>query len=513
MNGAEALISTLVDAGVDTCFTNPGTTEMHLVAALAGEPRMKSCLCLFEGVATGAADGYARMARRPAATLLHLGPGLANGLANLHNARKAATPVFNIVGEHATWHRELGAPLAADIEGLAAPVSRWVGTADAASDVSGLARQALALIGDGQGGVATLVVANDAAWNETNAVEPEAQACAAAAPDLPDLQTAAEALKAGRSSLLLLGGTFITRKAAELAHSIRRKTGCRVMAEAAVARMQRGGGTPMIELLPFHVDAATKSLSDVETAVLAGARDPIAFFAYPGRDSRLLPDGTNVLAAGTAEHDLEAVLEDLDARLGGRTTVVEPDGGLRETPSGPLDLKSLAAAIAVTLPDNAIIVDESITSGAHIYSMTAAAASHDWIKNRGGSIGYSMPVSVGCAVACPDRRVVCLVGDGSAGYTLQALWTMARYGLDITVVVLANRSYRILQNEMSKIGAGEPGPAALELMTIDHPRMDWCRLAEGQGVRARSAATAQDLAAELSASYRTEGPTLIEASL
>ena len=514
VNGADALVSSLVRAGVDTCFANPGTTEMHLVAALGREPSMSTYLCLFEGVATGAADGYARMARRPASTLLHLGPGLANGLANLHNARKAATPVFNIVGEHASHHRELDAPLSCDIEGLAGPVSRWVRTAGSADEVASLAAEALAVISDSRGGVATLMVPNDAAWDEASAPRLQTVAEPADLPRLGDPAEAARALKRSDDAMLLLGSPFITRRAAELADAIGRATGCRVMTEAANARMARGGGAPLLKRLPFHVDPATESLRGVTTAVLAGAREPVAFFAYPGRASRLLPESCAIVTLAEPGADLEAVLETLAEAVGAEAVQHEPHPhSTPALPDGPLTPEGLAAAVTATLPEDTIVVDESVTSGVHLYPMTAAAPAHDWINNRGGSIGYSMPVGIGAAVACPDRRVLCVTGDGSAFYTLQSLWTMARYRLDVTVVILANNAYRILNNEMSKIGAGAPGNSVLPLIDLADPAADWTAIAKGQGVEAARAATAAELAEMLAQSYRRPGPMLIMASL
>jgi len=512
-NGADSLAQTLADLGIDTCFANPGTTEMHLLAAFGREQRITSHLCLFEGVATGAADGFARMAGRPAVTLLHLGPGLANGMANLHNARKAATPLLNVVGEHAGYHTSFDAPLTADIEGMARPVSDWVATAGSAEDLPRLAAEMVAFARGPEGRVATLAVPNDAAWTALPE-DPEAAAPAALplpAPTVEALTAAAAALKPGAA--LILGAAHITARAARLATAIAATTGCEVLTEAAVARMTRGGGVPALRRIPFHVDAATEALAHVTTAVLAGARDPVAFFAYPGRPSRLLPEAAEVLTLSPPLADLDAVLETLAAALG---VMVAEDIAPPLPPrpqAGPITPESLAGVVANALPAHAIVVDESITSGAHLFPACAGAGPHDWINNRGGSIGYSMPVAVGAAVACPDRKVICLTGDGSAFYTLQALWTMARSRLDVTVIVLANRRYNILANETSKIGAGAPGPATMPLMSLEDPAPDWVKLAEGHGVAAERVGDAAALDAALRAALAAPGPRLIEAML
>jgi acetolactate synthase-1/2/3 large subunit len=509
-NGADTLAQTLADLGVDTCFANPGTTEMHLLAALGREERISLHLCLFEGVATGAADGYGRMKRRPALSLLHLGPGLANGMANLHNARKAATPVLTLVGEHASYHAQLGAPLTADIDGMARTVSDWVATPRNAGEMAALAARMVAAT-QGSERVATLIVPNDAAWDNDDTLAP---VCEAAEPDVPadaDIAAAAAALRPG--SALLLGAPFLSARMAALATAIGTSTGCTFLAEAAVARMERGRGVAPLNRIPFHVDFATEALKSLHTAVLVGAGDPVAFFAYPDRPSRLLPPECRVLPLAGPLADVEDVLERLAAAVG----AVPGPVALRDLPPAPeavpITPQTLATAVAQALPEGAIVVDESITSGGPLFGLCADAAPHDWINNRGGSIGYSMPVAVGCAAACPDRPVLCLTGDGSAMYTLQALWTMARARMNVTVVVLANRRYNILANETSKIGAGEPVSSTMPLLSLEDPAPDWVRLAEGLGVTAARCDTAAQLTGALRRALASAGPHLIEAVL
>lgn len=506
-NGADLVVRTLVQNGVRLCFANPGTTEMHMLAALGRTEGMELSLCLFEGVATGAADGYARMTGSPAAVLLHLGPGFANGMANLHNARKAETPVFNIVGEHATYHLAHDAPLNADIEGMARTVSAAVATPQA-PDEAGQATADL-LSRTANGGVATLVVPNDVAWLETDCPPVEAQLLARASHDADQLEAAVRALTAPGGALFI-GAAKVTRRMAFLADAIARKTGALVLGEAAVARMERGGGTPMMARIPFHVDPATAALKDVTTAVLCGAREPVAFFAYPGRPSKLLPEGASLLPLCAPGADTEAALEALAEALGAEVQDYVQTPVAQAAPDAPIDAEVLGRCVANALPEGAIVVDESITNGGQMFPMCAEAPAHDWINNRGGSIGYSMPVALGASTACPDRPVLCVTGDGSAFYTLQTLWTLARDKRDVTVLILANRSYRILANETSKIGAGAATEETTPLMSLEDPAPDWVKLAEGQGVSACSVGTAAELSAALDAALTVPGPRLIE---
>ena len=509
-NGADLVVQTLAENGVRMCFANPGTTEMHMLAALGREPRMDLSLCLFEGVATGAADGYARMTGTPAAVLLHLGPGFANGMANLHNARKAETPVFNIVGEHATYHLTYDAPLTADIAGMAHTVSAAVATPETPEAAAGATAHLLAETS--HGGVATLIVPNDVAWAETDAETVAAIHTPRPGFDADLLADAAARLRAPGAALIV-GAPCITRRMAELATAIEASTGAMVRAEAAVARMERGGGTPPMTRVPFHVDFATEALKDIRTAVLVGAREPVAFFAYPGRPSRLLSEGAECLPLCAPGADAEAALEALADLLGARVAGHTQTPATPAEPDAAINAEVLGRSVAHALPEGAIVVDESITNGLSLFPMCGEGPAHDWLNNRGGSIGYSLPVALGAATACPDRPVFCITGDGSAFYTLQALWTMARDARDVTVMILANRSYKILANETAKIGAGEATEATGPLMSLEDPAPDWVKLSEGQGVPARRAGTAAELSEALTWAQGEAGPHLIEVTM
>ncbi len=512
MNGAESLVRTLVAGGVEICFTNPGTSEMHFVAALDKVPGMRCILGLFEGVVTGAADGYYRMAEKPASTLLHLGPGLANGLANLHNARKAGSGIVNIVGEHATYHIAHDAPLTSDIEGVARPMSDWVKTSPSATQVAADGALAIQAARTPPGQVATLILPADTAWNpadgvaETPAAEPRAKVSEAA------VKAAAVALTSGEAGMLVLGGVAVRERALALAGRIAAKTGCRLITEGSNARLERGAGRVEVNRIPYVVERALGVLGEVRQMVLVGAKAPVAFFAYPEKPSVLTPEACEITELAGVEADIEAALEALAAELGAldQAPVGVVESRRPELPTGPITPDSIAAVLGALLPEGAIVVDESVTTGREFFPETRGAPPHDWLNNKGGSIGYGTPVATGAAVACPDRKVIALEGDGSAMYTLQSLWTMAREGLDVTVLVFANRTYNILRGELTNVGVQNPGPRAVDMLSIDRPDLDWVLMARGMGVEAERVADAEALARAFRAGLASEGPYLIE---
>jgi acetolactate synthase-1/2/3 large subunit len=521
VNGAQALLRSLLASGVDTCFANPGTSEMHFVAALDAVPRMRAVLTLFEGVATGAADGYARMADRPAATLLHLGPGLGNGLANLHNARRAGTPVVNVVGDHATTHAGYDAPLQSDIAAIAGAVSGWVRHGARTTEIGADAAAAVAAARAGQ--VATLVLPADVSWDEGGEPVTEPLPVAPRTPVAPDaLRAAADALGSGEPCVLLVGGDATRAAGLAAADRIAAATGARVLAETFPTRLERGAGVPPVGRLAYQVDAAVQQLAGTRHLVLAGARSPVAFFAYPGKPSDLVPPGCEVhplaaregsLAAGSAT----AALEEL-ADLLAPSAVPRTAPALRpELPTGALTASSAAAVVGALLPEGAIVVDESVTSGLGLPAATAGAPRHDWLTLTGGSIGYGLPAATGAAVACPDRPVWCLQADGSAMYTISALWTHAREGLDVTTVIYHNSAYAILRMELQQVGAagaaGAGGARARALLDLGGPELDFVALARGMGVPGERATTAEELAGALRRAAAEPGPHLVEAVL
>src|SRR4030081_1980606 len=513
MNGAESLVRTLVAGGVDVCFANPGTSEMHFVAALDRVEGMRCVLGLFEGVVTGAADGYFRMKGTPASTLLHLGPGLANGLANLHNAKKANSGIVNIVGQHATYHIEYNAPLTSDIEGLARPMSAWVRTSPDAKSVAADGAAAIAAAKSAPPQIATLILPADTAWNEADGIAQVPADSQRASYSSQAVENAAKVLR-GAQTLLLMTGNALTEQGLALAAQIAGKTGCKVMGQTYNPRMARGRGRFSIDRTPYVIEQALPILKDFRHIVLVEANDPVAFFAYPNKPSMLKPDGCEVHRMTSGGENSVAALEALASALGARPADAKPQALVElAKPTGALTHASIAQAIAMAIPENAIVVDESITTGRGFFPPTAAAAPHDWLQNMGGSIGFSTPVATGAAGACPDRKVICLVGDGSAMYTLQSLWTQAREGLNVTTIVFANRIYQILRGEFDGVGAGEPGQRALDMLKIDRPSIDWVSLAKGMGVPGRAVSNADDFNKALAEAIAEQGPRLIEVQM
>ncbi len=516
MNGAETLVKTFLAHGVDTCFANPGTSEMHFVAALDREKAMRCVLGLFEGVVTGAADGYYRMIERPAATLLHLGPGLGNGIANLHNARKAQSGIVNVVGEHVTTHLRFDPPLAADIEGLARPVSAWVRTASDAASIAPLASAAIAAASGPPPGIATLILPGDAAWGATDYASPTAPATAprrnAVSSDAID--KAARLLRSGEPTLVILGGPALKGQALDAAGAIAGKTSCRIAAQFFSARIERGAGRVPLERIPYAVDQALTMLKPFHHIITIGTGEPIAFFAYPNKPSLLKPEGCDVLELCGIGDDYRQALSDLADAVGAKPADrIVQQAAEKRRPSGTLNAENLAEALLATMPEGCILVDESVTTGRESFGVTAGAAPHDTLQNMGGSIGWGTPVSTGAAIACPDRPVLCVVGDGSAMYTLQSLWTQVREGLRVTTIVCANRSYQILKNEFKAVGAGVPGSNALSMLDIDNPTLDFVALAKGMGMSAVKVGTAEDLCRAIERGLAESGPYLIEAQL
>jgi acetolactate synthase I/II/III large subunit len=510
MNGAESLVHSLLKSGVDTCFSNPGTSEMHFVAALDRVPGMKCVLGLFEGVVTGAADGYARVTGKPAATLLHCGPGLANGLANLHNARRASTPIVNIVGDHATYHRPLDAPLTADTEGWARGVSGWVRTA---MDVKTVGRDAAAAVQAANiapGQIATLILPSDTSWNEGGIP-------AEALPRVPTPLASPNAIeecvnilrRGGSGIVLLLGGEALSATGLDLAHRIAAATGCRLMAQGSNAKIARGQGRASLDRVPYVVEVAIKAMAGTKQLLLCGARKPVTFFAYPNKPQSSIPEDAEIHILARPEQDLiEALTRLADALHAPK--VAAPDNGPRhEIGRGALTPESVASTVGALMPDGAIIADESVTYGRGFFPNTKAAAHHDWMNVTGGAIGGGMPMATGAAIAAPDRRVINLQADGSAMYTVQSLWTQAREKLDVTTVLLSNRKYQILIGELANVGAN-PGRTALDMLDLGNPNLDWTKLANGMGVEAASTDSCDVFADLLAGSLKRKGPFLIE---
>ena len=514
MNGAESLVQTLLNGGVGVSFTNPGTSEMHFVAALDGALDMRCVLCLFEGVATGAADGYARMRDQPAATLLHLGPGLANGLANIHNAKRANSPMVNIIGDHATYHLHYDAPLTADIETTAKPYSHWIKRALDSNTVAADGAAAIQAANSAPGRIATLILPGDTAWNPAQG--PASVAARKAAAPIPGerIEGIARILRSGEPCVLFLGNKALHEQCLALAGRICTATGAEMLTQTSNARLQRGAGRTPIERTPYPVPQALERLARFRHAILLGAKEPVAFFAYPDKPSRMLPEDCQVHRLAGPENDLTQVLSDLAVALGAEKTPtpvfsLDPPA----VPQGVLTSTNLALCVAALLPENAIVADESVSAGRAFFQYIREVPAHDWIQITGGAIGSGPPLATGAAVACPDRWVINLQADGSAMYTLQALWTQAREQLKVITVILANNAYAILQGEMRNVGVGELGPKAKAMLELTSPELDWPSLARGMGVAAGRAETCEDFSRLFQKALAGEGPFLIEARI
>jgi acetolactate synthase-1/2/3 large subunit len=519
VTGAQSLIRTLVNSKVDVCFANPGTSEMHFVAALDAVPEMRAVLALFEGVVTGAADGYGRMTGRPAATLLHLGPGLGNGIANLHNARRARTPIVNIVGEHATYHQRFDAPLQSDIVALAGNVSKWVRVCATSDDLAADATDAVAAATGPPGGVATLVVPADVSWGTVAGTQARQRPVPPVGSVPADtIESVRKILESEEPAVILLGGRALRERGLRTAASIANVTGAMLLAETFPARLERGGGLPPIERLAYLSEMAIGQLASARHIVLVDTPAPVSFFAYPDQPSELWPTGCELHELAGPEHDVTGALSALALSIGLSRSSEQGDVSdrpkpLLARPTGSLTSESLAAAIAYVLPEGAVVVDESNTAGVFLSGATEGSPRHDWLCNTGGAIGQGLPVATGAAIGAPDRPVICVQADGSAMYTLQALWTQAREGLDVTTVILSNRAYAILNLELSRVGAGAGGPRAERMLELSSPDLDFVALAQGMGVPATRATTGEELVVQLQRVLHEPGPHLIEAVL
>jgi acetolactate synthase-1/2/3 large subunit len=514
MTGAEAVLQTAFTAGVEVCFANPGTTEMALVNALDAVP-VRAVLGLFEGVCSGAADGYARMSGRPALTLLHLGPGFANAIANLHNARRARSPVVNLIGDHATWHRDADAPLSSDIVSLARPVSRWVRETKAPAQAALDAAEAIAAAQETPGGVATLIIPADCQSGESPGPARGIPPVPARPVGTDRIEQLAKHLRRGKNAALYLGGRALSVRGQRAAGRVARATGCRLISECFPARFERGAGLPKVNRLPYFPEWVVSFLEGLQLLVLAAAVEPVAFFGYPGLPSRLTPKGCELLTLAAPEEDVEAALEGLadalDAPPARRTPAHSP---LKpQMPEGALTPEAVGTVLALLQPEGAIVVDESNTTGIGYFEAAAAAPPHTLLTLTGGSIGMGPPCATGAAIACTDRTVINFEGDGSALYTLQALWTQKREQLHVITLICANRAYRILQFESARAGVAEPSPKALSLTELSRPPLDWVQLAGGMGVPAQRADSIESLRDALSRALSAPGPHLIEVLL
>lgn len=510
MTGAESLIRTLIASGIEVCFANPGTTEMEFVVALDRVESMRCVLGMAETVVTGCADGYARMAEKPAMTLLHCGPGLANGIANLHNARRANTPMVNIVGDQATYHRPFDAPLTTDTEGLSRAVSHWVRTSGFAQQVAMDGAEAGQAARTPPGQIATLIVPADVAWGEGGGpagplpVAPQPPV----APEV--LRIVARILCSGEPAMLFLNGQALREAGLVAAHRISKATGAKLLGPTHVPRMARGRGRVPVDRMPYVVETALQVFAGLKHLILVGAKPPVGFFAYPGKPSLMAPKDCALHVLAHPEQDAVAALQGLANEIGApRRMPIKEEGPTPRIASGPFNSEAFGLTLAAVLPENAIVCDDAVTSGRAIFPGTFNAPPHDWIQGTGGAIGHGFPCATGAAVACPDRKVICLQADGAGMYTLQALWTQAREKLDVVNVIFANRVYKILYGELRAAGV-KPGRASDTLFDLGRPDLDWVRLACGMGLEGVRVETLESFADTFRAACGRRGPFLIE---
>jgi len=514
MNGAEKLLETLVGNGVEVCFSNPGTSEMQLVSAIGNNTGMRAILCLFEGVVSGAADGYGRMADKPALTLLHVGSGFSNSMANLHNARRAHTPVVNVVGDHATYHLQYDSPLTSDVPAHAEICSDWVKVSVSADDLGQAGAQAVFAALEGAGRIATLIAPANHAWEETTEDTGENPPDPATLPLAPEasIKEVIEALSNDRPTALLLGGKALRADSLEMAGRIAKASGSRVLSETFAARLQRGAGRYKTERLQYFAEHVSQQLAGIEQLILVGAKAPVSFFAYPGKPGWLVPEGCEVHELASVDHEALAALTRVADGLGASEHAeTTPPAPTITPPEGLLTPGAIGQILTLLMPEDAIVSDEAATCGLGIFPTTENARPHDWLTLTGGAIGQGLPLSLGASIACPDRKVISLQADGSAMYTVQALWTMARENTDVTVVIMNNRSYAILNIELARVGAGQPTPKTLSMLDLSRPDIDWVAIAEGMGVPATRANSAEEFHQQFADAMEGQGPCLIEA--
>lgn len=512
MNGAENLFNTLIEAGVEVCFANPGTSEMQLVSAIGNSNGMRAVLCLFEGVVSGAADGYGRMADKPAMTLLHLSSGFANSMANQHNAKRAHVPLVNMVGDHATYHLQYDAPLTADVRAHCELASSWTGVSSSADQLAETGAQAVQAALQGNGQIASFIAPANHTWETAKTPAhalpvPRPQKISNAAID-----AATTALRSGDTSALYLGGRALRADALQLAGRIAKATGSRLLCETFPARLQRGAGRVPVARTPYFAEQALESLQDFRQMVMVGSKPPVSFFAYPGKPSWLLPEDCAITTLASAEQDLLDALSRLAAKLNADAEPeTAPAAAAIPAPTGLLTPMAIGQSLSRWLPADSIVADEANTCALGIFGSTEQAAPHDWLTLTGGAIGIGLPLALGAAIACPERKVVALQADGSAMYTLQALWSMVREQTDVTIVIMNNRSYAILNIELARVGAGQPTPKTLSMLNLANPAINWVELANSMGMSASRAESAEEFDAQFAAAMSQKGPCLIEA--
>ena len=512
MNGAELIVRAAIENGIEACFANPGTTEIPLVAALDSVDGLKAVLCLHECVCSGAADGYARMLDKPAMVLLHLGPGLANATSNLHNARRAHSPVITVVGEHSTWHRELDPPLAMDIQAIASATAGWQRTASSSGSLARDMAEAIKAARAGQGAI--LIVPYDLQMQSSDEKPLRIADEPVRAVDHAAIEASGVLLLSGAKTALVIGGRALGVKGLLAASRIRSAAGCDLLCEGFPARIERGTGLPDVNRIPYLPEMAMDLLGRYEAFIFAGAPEPVTFFGYRGGPGRILKSPQRHLHLVDPGSDASLALAHLADALGAgpvppEDCLVKPSRP--QMPEGALTGANACSVIAALQPEGAIVVDESITNGIWYYPATLGVPPFTLLTLTGGSLGQGPASALGAAYACPGRPVINIQADGSAMYTVQALWTQARQKLNVTTLIFSNRSYDILKLELARSGVLMPGPSAMGL--TDLAGIDWVSLGTSMGVPSAAVNTAEELAQELSKALGEPGPNLIQMNI
>ncbi len=513
MMGAQWMLKSAAAAGIEVCFANPGTTELPFVAAMDRATEIRPLLGLFEGVCSGAADGYYRIRRKPAMTLTHLGPGFANAIANFHNARRARSAIFNVIGEHMSWHVAADPPLASDIESLARPVSAGVWRADTPATLHNATVGALQGLQQ-RGGIQTLILPMDLQEDPVqHSIAAPVAAQAAADYDAAAVATVAADITAGRKVLLYLGADALGEAALRRLARLAALPNVELVGETFPAASEHGRGLPAIKRLVALAEKAHPYLLGFERVAVLAAEPPVAFFGARGLPSHLGDPARMATVCGPGGRVAEA-LEELLARVRPAAAPASTVQRVSDTDLGEsLTPESASRVVAAHLPANAIVSAEGATLGFPFNALASQAERHTTIVLTGGAIGQGLPSAFGASVAAPDRKVVALQSDGSALFTIQALWSMAREGSDVVVILASNQRYNILINEMSRNGYALTSPPVRDLLNLARPAVDWQALSTSFGVPSNRVESVSALRRAFQAALAERGPRLIEVVL
>jgi len=517
MNGAQAFFKVLLDGGVDTIFGCPGTSEMQIIQEL-GQTNVHAVLGLQENVVTGMAHGYGVMTGKPSLSLLHVACGISNGLANMHNGRRAGAPMVVFAGGVAANH-EVNNPehqMLLRPQQIAAAATDWQREALTSDLLADCAAEALQVANTGYGKVAMVFGPAQTFWEEATILEDQTR------PPIPPrrvsastIKEIAESIQSGKKTCLLLGGHALREEALEVAGRISAATGAELWQDYIVARLQRGAGRVPVKRIPYVVEAGVEALKDFEQIVLVGNQIPIPTFSYKGKPLTKVPEGCAIKTLGTTECDLLQALTDLaDAVNAPAKAPVHQDRAKGVAPTGVLNEAAICQSIVAAMPDNVIVVDEGNMESFNFPELTAGAAPHDFMQApTGGAIGAGASVAIGASVAAPDRKVVCLEGDFSLNLNIMSLWTMAKQNSNICLVIMNNGGSQALRMELARVRPGDETDKALDMLLIRDPEIDYVKIAEGNGLSATRATTAEEFHQQFVAAMKKKGPHVIDAQV